>query len=160
MTKSQSSGASNFMSIKTNRRHRLQLYSLSISQTMLPFSTLLLRSYYEAIGWNEDNLYSNITRSSAGVCLIGIVTDNSSTVRSRDPFPADPSDFAVPNSLILQLANAPTPIFFTSYGLDALPQLNGSLSYITTSESLSASPSSNDRPNARSAHREQCPSGT
>jgi distribution and morphology protein 10 len=33
---------------------------------MLPFSTLLLRSYYEAIGWNEDNLYSNITRSSSG----------------------------------------------------------------------------------------------
>ncbi|KLT40453.1 hypothetical protein CC85DRAFT_308977 [Cutaneotrichosporon oleaginosum] len=85
---------------------------------MLPFSTLLLRSYYEAIGWNEDNLYSNITRSSAALL-----------------------DFAVPNSLILQLANAPTPIFFTSYALDALPQLNGSLSYITTSEPLTIGPS-------------------
>lgn len=81
---------------------------------MLPFATLLLRSYYEAIGWNEDNLYSNITRSSSALI-----------------------DFPVPDSLILQLANAPTPIFFTSYALDALPQLNGSLSYLTTSEPLS-----------------------
>ncbi|TXT07343.1 hypothetical protein VHUM_03063 [Vanrija humicola] len=81
---------------------------------MLPFATLLLRRYYEAIGWNEDNLYSNITRSSSALI-----------------------DFPVPDSLILQLANAPTPIFFTSYALDALPQLNGSLSYLTTSEPLS-----------------------
>jgi distribution and morphology protein 10 len=45
-------------------------------------------------------------------------------------------DFQIPSSLILQLANSPTPIFFTSYSLDALPQLNGSISYITTSEPL------------------------
>lgn len=45
-------------------------------------------------------------------------------------------DFPVPDSLLLQLANAPTPIFFTSYALDALPQLNGSLNYVTTSEPL------------------------
>jgi len=45
-------------------------------------------------------------------------------------------DFQIPHSLILQLSNAPTPIFFTSYTLDALPQLNGSVSYITTSEVL------------------------
>jgi distribution and morphology protein 10 len=45
-------------------------------------------------------------------------------------------DFQIPQSLILQLANSPTPIFFTSYALDALPQLNGSISYITTSEPL------------------------
>ncbi|KAI9634632.1 uncharacterized protein MKK02DRAFT_16182 [Dioszegia hungarica] len=79
---------------------------------MLPFSTLILRSYYQAIGWNEDNSYSQLTRSSSG------------------------NDFQLPQSLILQLANSPTPIFFTSYALDALPQLNGSLSYITTSEAL------------------------
>lgn len=42
----------------------------------------------------------------------------------------------MPQSLVLQLANAPTPVFFTSYALDALPQLNGSISYITTSEPL------------------------
>lgn len=43
------------------------------------------------------------------------------------------SDFPVPDSLILQLANAPTPIFFNSYALDALPQLHGSMSYVTSS---------------------------
>ncbi|OCF39242.1 mitochondrial distribution and morphology protein 10 [Kwoniella heveanensis CBS 569] len=80
---------------------------------MIGFSTFILRNYYAAIGWNEDNLYSSITRSSSALL-----------------------DFQVPQSLILQLANAPTPIFFTSYALDALPQLNGSISYITTSEPL------------------------
>jgi hypothetical protein len=34
--------------------------------TMLNFSTLLLRSYYAEVGFNEDNLYSNLTRSSSG----------------------------------------------------------------------------------------------
>lgn len=33
---------------------------------MLQFSALLLRSYYRAIGWNEDNSYSGLTRSSSG----------------------------------------------------------------------------------------------
>ncbi|EIW67655.1 hypothetical protein TREMEDRAFT_33247 [Tremella mesenterica DSM 1558] len=80
---------------------------------MIPFSTLLLRSYYQAIGWNQDNTYSNLTRSSA-----------------------DKRDFQIPQSLVLQLANNPTPIFFTSYSLDALPQLNGAISYITTSEAI------------------------
>ncbi|WWC62998.1 uncharacterized protein I303_105596 [Kwoniella dejecticola CBS 10117] len=81
---------------------------------MIGFSNFILRNYYNAIGWNEDNLYSSITRSSS----------------------SPSSDFQVPQSLILQLANAPTPIFFTSYALDALPQLNGSIQYITTSEPL------------------------
>ncbi|WVF69109.1 hypothetical protein IAT40_003883 [Kwoniella sp. CBS 6097] len=87
---------------------------------MIGFSTFILRNYYAAIGWNEDNLYSSITRSSSA----GLLTN------------CDSRDFQVPQSLILQLANAPTPIFFTSYALDALPQLNGSISYITTSEPL------------------------
>ncbi|WWC88282.1 uncharacterized protein L201_003189 [Kwoniella dendrophila CBS 6074] len=80
---------------------------------MIGFSNFILRNYYNAIGWNEDNLYSSITRSSSSLL-----------------------DFQVPTSLILQLANAPTPIFFNSYALDALPQLNGSIQYITTSEPL------------------------
>jgi distribution and morphology protein 10 len=33
---------------------------------MISFSTLLLREYYNAIGWNEDNTYSQLTRSSTG----------------------------------------------------------------------------------------------
>ncbi|KAJ9109125.1 hypothetical protein QFC21_000453 [Naganishia friedmannii] len=71
---------------------------------MLSFSTLLLRAYYNEIGWNEDNLYANINRSSS-----------------------------VPPTLSLQISKAPTDIFYASYALDALPQLNGGVSYITSS---------------------------
>ncbi|ORX37034.1 hypothetical protein BD324DRAFT_579492 [Kockovaella imperatae] len=85
---------------------------------MLPFSAILLRDYYRAIGWNEDNSYSQLTRSSSA--------DAWTSFR----------DFQIPASLILQLANSPTPVFFTSYSLDALPQLNGAISYITTSRPL------------------------
>lgn len=38
-------------------------------RTMLPFSTLLLRNYYRCIGWNEDNSYPQLTRSSNGPCF-------------------------------------------------------------------------------------------
>lgn len=31
-----------------------------------PFTTYVLRKYYQATGWNEDNLFSNLTRSSDG----------------------------------------------------------------------------------------------
>lgn len=112
---------------------------------MLPFSTLILRSYYEAIGWNQDNSYTQLNRSSDGMitlasssCPLQLTSQLLCESLSRDIMaPADiSSDFQIPRSLILQLANAPTPIFFTSYSLDALPQLNGSLSYITTSEAL------------------------
>jgi hypothetical protein len=34
---------------------------------MHPFATYVLRSYYKATGWNEDNLYANLTRSSNGM---------------------------------------------------------------------------------------------
>ena len=33
---------------------------------MLPYASAVLQNYYKAIGWNEDNLYSNLTRASAG----------------------------------------------------------------------------------------------
>jgi len=119
---------------------------------MLPFSTLILRSYYEAIGWNQDNSYSQLNRSSNGSLisyLLGIKLTISFNVHppfsplsytsshgSLELLGLTSRDFQIPQSLILQLSNAPTPIFFTSYTLDALPQLNGSVSYITTSEVL------------------------
>lgn len=40
--------------------------------------------------------------------------------------------------MTLQLSKAPTPIFYSSYALEALPQLNGSVSYITSSLPLAA----------------------
>ena len=33
---------------------------------MHPFASYVLRSYYKETGWNEDNLYANLTRSSNG----------------------------------------------------------------------------------------------
>ena len=33
---------------------------------MHPFASYVLRSYYKQTGWNEDNLYANLTRSSNG----------------------------------------------------------------------------------------------
>jgi hypothetical protein len=37
---------------------------------MLPSSTLILRSYYDAIGWNQDNSYSQLNRSSNGASFL------------------------------------------------------------------------------------------
>ncbi len=34
--------------------------------TMHPFASYVLGTYYKATGWNEDNLYANLTRSSNG----------------------------------------------------------------------------------------------
>jgi distribution and morphology protein 10 len=50
---------------------------------MHPFATYVLRSYYKATGWNEDNLYANFIQ--------------------------------------------------TTYSMNALPSLNGSVGYIFTS---------------------------
>jgi len=47
--------------------------------------------------------------------------------------PPSDSDFVIPPSLVLQLSKSPTPLFFTSYSLEVLPQLNGSISHITSS---------------------------
>jgi Mitochondrial distribution and morphology protein 10 len=35
-------------------------------EEMHPFATYVLRTYYQATGWSEDNLYANLTRSSHG----------------------------------------------------------------------------------------------
>jgi hypothetical protein len=40
---------------------------------MHPFASYVLRSYYRATGWNEDNLYANLTRSSNGAPIVNCV---------------------------------------------------------------------------------------
>ncbi|PVG00566.1 hypothetical protein CPB86DRAFT_701009 [Serendipita vermifera] len=77
---------------------------------MQPFASYILRKYYEATGWNEDNLYSNLTRSSNAIL-----------------------DFQVPRGLHFHVSKAPNTLFKTTYSLNALPDLNGSLGYIFTS---------------------------
>jgi hypothetical protein len=47
--------------------NQVTLVPLSPPACMHPFATYVLRSYYKATGWNEDNLYANFTRSSNGI---------------------------------------------------------------------------------------------
>ncbi|KAL5530196.1 MDM10 [Sanghuangporus sanghuang] len=74
---------------------------------VLPFSTYVLRKYYQATGWNEDNFYSNLTRSSDALL-----------------------DFTVPRGLQFSISKAPNALFRTSYSINALPSLNGSIGYM------------------------------
>ncbi|KAH7930250.1 hypothetical protein BV22DRAFT_1055122 [Leucogyrophana mollusca] len=80
---------------------------------MHPFATYVLRSYYSATGWNEDNLYANLTRSSNAIL-----------------------DFTVPRGLHLSISKSPNALFNTSYSMNAMPSLNGSVGYIFTSCNL------------------------
>ncbi|KAI5125028.1 hypothetical protein M0805_007452 [Coniferiporia weirii] len=75
-----------------------------------PFTTYVLRKYYQATGWNEDNLFSNLTRSSDALL-----------------------DFAVPKGLQFSISKAPNGLFRTTYSMNALPSLNGSVGYIFSS---------------------------
>ncbi|KAF5363363.1 hypothetical protein D9756_000870 [Leucocoprinus leucothites] len=77
---------------------------------MHPFASYVLRSYYKATGWNEDNLYANLTRSSNAIL-----------------------DFTVPRGLHFSISKSPNPLFKTTYSMTAMPSLNGSFGYIFTS---------------------------
>ncbi|KAG8886491.1 Mitochondrial distribution and morphology protein 10 [Tulasnella sp. 331] len=77
---------------------------------MHPFASYVLRSYYQATGWNDDNLYSNLTRSSTAIL-----------------------DFTIPKGLMFNISKAPNSLFKTTYSMNALPSLNGSVGYIFTS---------------------------
>ena len=39
---------------------------------MHPYASVVLQHYYKAIGWNEDNLYSNLTRASASEDMVDV----------------------------------------------------------------------------------------
>ncbi|KAF8592370.1 mitochondrial distribution and morphology protein 10 [Ramaria rubella] len=81
---------------------------------MFTFTSYVLRSYYHATKWNEDNLYSNLTRSSTAIL-----------------------DFTVPKGLNFSISKSPNSLFNTTYSMNALPSLNGSIGYIFTSCDLS-----------------------
>lgn len=90
---------------------------------MYDFVSHILRRYFEATGWNEYNSYLNLTASSSAVL-----------------------DFAVPTGLSLSISACPTPPFFTSYRLGALPNLHAGIGYIyaSTDEPLNFGSSSKD----------------
>ncbi|KAK7470858.1 Mitochondrial distribution and morphology protein 10 [Stygiomarasmius scandens] len=77
---------------------------------MHPFASFVLRTYYKATGWNEDNLFTNLTRSSDAIL-----------------------DFTVPKGLHFSLSKSPNALFKTSYSMNAMPSLNGSVGYVFTS---------------------------
>ncbi|GLB33603.1 putative component of the ERMES MDM complex [Lyophyllum shimeji] len=89
---------------------------------MHPFASYVLRSYYKATGWNEDNLYANLTRSSNAIL-----------------------DFTVPRGLHLSISKSPNALFKTTYSMTAMPSLNGSVGYIFTSCDLDVKGSGNVR---------------
>lgn len=89
---------------------------------MHPFASYVLRSYYKATGWNEDNLYANLTRSSNAIL-----------------------DFTVPRGLHLTVSKSPNALFKTTYSMTAMPSLHGSVGYIFTSCDLDVKSSGNVR---------------
>ena len=53
-------------SLKLKSQLAGRLLSQVAVAAMHPFASYVLRSYYKETGWNEDNLYANLTRSSNG----------------------------------------------------------------------------------------------
>ncbi|CAE6505104.1 unnamed protein product [Rhizoctonia solani] len=86
---------------------------------MHPFASYVLRCYNQATGWNEDNLYSNLTKSSRAIL-----------------------DFTVPRGVHFSISKSANALFNTSYAMNALPTLNGSIGYIFTSCDLNLKQSS------------------
>ncbi|KAG8689960.1 Mitochondrial distribution and morphology protein 10 [Ceratobasidium sp. 423] len=86
---------------------------------MHPFASYVLRCYNQVTGWNEDNLYSNLTKSSRAIL-----------------------DFTVPQGVHFSISKSANALFNTSYAMNALPKLNGSIGYIFTSCDLDLKQSS------------------
>lgn len=77
---------------------------------MHDFVSHVLRKYYAQTDWNPFNSYLHLTSSSHAVL-----------------------DFAIPTGLSLSISASPSPPFFTTYRLRALPTLSGALGYIYAS---------------------------
>src|ERR1700735_585264 len=90
---------------------------------MHPFASYVLRSYNRATGWNEDNLSSNSLDQTTPAIL----------------------DFTVPRGLHFSISKSPNALFNTSYSMNAMPSLNGSVGYIFTSCNLDVKNSGNVR---------------
>ncbi|KAF6767308.1 Protein of unknown function DUF3722 [Kalmanozyma brasiliensis GHG001] len=90
---------------------------------MHDFVSHILRQYFHATHWNEYNSYLHLTSSSSSIL-----------------------DFAVPTGLSLSISASPTPPFFTTYRLGALPNLRAGIGYIyaSTQEPVDFGKSSKD----------------
>ncbi|KAJ1034625.1 hypothetical protein NDA18_001481 [Ustilago nuda] len=90
---------------------------------MHDFVSHILRQYFQATSWNEYNSYLHLTSSSSAIL-----------------------DFRVPTGLSLSMSASPTPPFFTTYRLGALPNLAAGIGYIyaSTREPIDFGKSSSD----------------
>jgi distribution and morphology protein 10 len=77
---------------------------------MHDFAAHVLRQFYAQTDWSPLNSYLYLNHSSQAVL-----------------------DFAIPNGLSLSTSASPSPPFFTTYRLRALPTLTGALGYIFAS---------------------------
>lgn len=80
--------------------------------------TYCLRQYFRTIGWNDDNLYSNLCSASRAIL-----------------------DFQTPCGFTFEISKIQSPMFNSSYSMNASPTLNGSISYLFTSRPLVIEPS-------------------
>lgn len=71
----------------------------------------LLRAYFAATDWHPYNSYLHLTSSSSSILL----------------------DFPIPAGLSFSISACPSPIFYSTHRLRALPHLAGSLGYVFAS---------------------------
>ncbi|CAO1620725.1 unnamed protein product [Parajaminaea phylloscopi] len=78
---------------------------------MLDLTSHLLRAYFAATDWHPYNSYLHLTSSSSSILL----------------------DFPIPTGLSFSISSCPSPIFYSTHRLRALPTLAGSLGYVFAS---------------------------
>ncbi|CAI5756491.1 unnamed protein product [Candida verbasci] len=77
---------------------------------MYTYMEYLQKCYYKSIGWNEDNIYSNITATSNALL-----------------------EFSIPNGIKIDNSNKTTDYSASSFTLSNQHQINGSLAYLYSS---------------------------
>ncbi|CAG8657035.1 14029_t:CDS:2 [Cetraspora pellucida] len=85
---------------------------------MHDFMSYCLRQYFKTTGWNDDNQYSNLCSASRAIL-----------------------DFKTPRGFTFEISKIQSPMFNSSYSMNASPTLNGSISYLFTSRPLVIEPS-------------------
>ncbi|ODQ64609.1 mitochondrial distribution and morphology protein 10 [Nadsonia fulvescens var. elongata DSM 6958] len=80
---------------------------------MRTYMDYVLRCFYESTGWNEDNIYPNITLTSQSLL-----------------------DFKVPNGFGLNLSSQSSPNSASTYNLTNLGFVSGSVAYLYSSKPL------------------------
>ncbi|KAK3313734.1 hypothetical protein B0H66DRAFT_629720 [Apodospora peruviana] len=89
---------------------------------MREFMHYITNAFYGATGWNDDNTYKELTATARELI-----------------------DFPLPRGLRLTLSSLATPHFATSYQLGSVDVVDGSISYLYTSVSLTSVAAQSDK---------------